>query len=134
MGTTTNGQLCFGIMLEWNFEIPWMNDEYGWDFENWWLELKGFKEKYNYKLKKEFLKQNPYNKNIELVNYCHHEALMYIITLEKLNYLCWGGEPTIIDPLKLNPTQQQKDEIIVFCKKFLNINDRPKWYLSSYWG
>ena len=127
MGTSTDGQLCFGVMLEEGFEFPW-----GWngdgvfdgDLEEWWRSVNGYQcqvespwdeagnrkpgvsdkdpriEAY-FEDRRAWLEKNPVP--VALVNYCSGESEMYILTLddERLNMTAHRGYPVVVNVLDL---------------------------------
>ena len=39
MGTTTNGQICYGILFDEDFEFPWSERD---GIDDWWREVNGY--------------------------------------------------------------------------------------------
>lgn len=40
MSTSTDGQICFGVVFEEDYEFPWDDEN---NFEKWWQTVNGFK-------------------------------------------------------------------------------------------
>lgn len=114
MSTSTNGEICYGILFEEGYEFPWNDGE----MIEWWED------------KPNSSSSLPF----ELVNYCHAEVPMYILALSNTVITAQRGHPVEIDPAKLVVTQQDHDDLVRFCVDHgLNIGEGPKWWLSSYW-
>lgn len=153
MGISIDGQICYGIVFDDEYEeFPW--EEY--DLEDWWLEQCGFKppiEIYTddgeyvngicpdqevideyYRYGREFKKNNPMP--IEMVNACSSDYPVWIMAVSGTIMGASWGYPEAFDPEKLIVTEAQKKDLIDFCNKYgIDITDKePKWYLSSYKG
>lgn len=37
MSVSTDGQICYGILLDEDAELPWKTEGYGYGIENWWI-------------------------------------------------------------------------------------------------
>lgn len=155
MGVSTNAQICYGIMLDEDAELPWdedFDDEYDW----WLIEVLGFKRSFEMftpagdwiggkrwseeKIKqydeemRDFEKSNP-ALPITLVNYCSDDYSMYIIAIPETCNSARRGYPEKINPSSLVVTDEQKCKLIKFCETHgIDFEDEPQWYLSSYWG
>jgi hypothetical protein len=156
MGTSTNGQICFGILFEEDFEFPWTSDEDGeGDIHDWWIyQIHGFKhdielfdeagnhidgkepskedlEKY-YGPKRAFEVAHPLP--IELVNYCSGDSAMYILAVPSSTMTARRGYPEEFQPERLTVTQQEIVVLLDFCRQhYIEMPSEPKWYLSSLW-
>ena len=156
MGVSTNGQICFGIMFEEDFEFPWTNYEDGeGDIESWWIyQVHGFKhdielydergeylnghkpsdeelERY-YGPKREFEKTHPLP--VELVNYCSGDCAMYILAVPSSCLSARRGYPEEFNPTDLMVSAADKEVLIHFCDQHgIEAPSEPKWYLSSLW-
>lgn len=157
MGQSTNGQICFGILFEEDYEFPWMtSDDEDWNgIDDWWIyQVHGFKhdidlydenghhiggkppsaedlEKY-YGPKRAFEKAHPIP--VELVNYCSGDAAMYIMAVPRTVRTARRGYPEIFEPADLVVTEEEKTTLIKFCEQHnIDMPDEPKWYLSSLW-
>lgn len=154
MGTSTNGQICFGILFEEDFEFPWSDAEDG-DIENWWIyQVHGFKhdielydekgeyldgkkpsaedmEKY-YGPKRAFEAAHPLP--VELVNYCSGDCAMYILAVPNSTITARRGYPEEFQPERLTVTEQEIKVLTDFCEQHgIEMPSEPKWYLSSLW-
>lgn len=151
MGISTDGILCFGIMLEEEIELPWGKD----DIEDWWIyEVKGYKNLYEvyddkgeyingvkpaeevidkyFEARRKFKEKNPLP--ISLVLHCSCDYPLYIVSLPHLNFYAERGYPEKIDPEKLNVKTRDVDLIVNFCKEHnLETVGEPNWYLCSLW-
>lgn len=163
MGTSTDGEISFGIMFEEGFEFPWdeeMDDgenahDFGGDIEEWWRLMNGFSladcpydQEGEYKpgfsakdprIAAYFTRQSEWDKEhplpIQLVNYQSAEVPAYIIAVPQSVITARRGYPEElkIDHLKTN--EAAKTVLIDFCRRFnIEFDGEPKWWLSSYWG
>lgn len=154
MGTSTDGQICFGIEFEEGFEFPW--DELG-DIDDWWTrEVQGFRHSFEiyddngeylngarpeqdvidryYEEQRKFKEENP-KLPVELVNYCSGSVPMYILAVPRTSLSCRRGYPIEFDPSALMVTEDEKEALLQFCKDHgLEHDAEPKWLLSSYRG
>lgn len=156
MGTTTNGQICYGIAFEEDHEFPWDKEEYEYGINEWWKAVNGynqpvevydehgeyingigpdekiFREYYDHK--HDWEEKNPLP--IELVNYCSLECPMYILTISASVITARRGYPTVLSGEEFDINAVDVNPIIDFCQEY-NIEydiDKFQWYLSSYWG
>lgn len=153
MGTSTNGQICYGIPFEEEFEFPWGEK----DLKDWWLtNVLDYKPPFQlydehgnhinghepsreqvdeyYRHRREFLAEHPLP--VELVNFCSNDYPMWIIAVPSSILKACRGDPTEFYPNKLNITEAQDARLIAFCNQH-NIETgglQPQWLLSSYWG
>jgi hypothetical protein len=156
MGQSTNGQICFGVVFEGDYEFPWDDELHTGDLEEWWLREAGFKPKHpihdetgnwiggvkptdaQYNLyfseKREFKKAHPLP--VEEVNYCSGECPMYILAVPSSLKSASRGYPKEFDPAALKVTEEEKAALIKFCEKYglEPESPEPTWLLSSYWG
>lgn len=152
MGTSTDGQLCYGIMFEKDTEFPW--DEHPSGFEEWWLEQCGYEDLFEmfdergqwvdpkpseerqkefWDHRKRFREQFP--EPVVLVNYCSDTVAMYILAIPRTEIRAWRGYPETLVPGELTVTPEEREALISFCKRFgIEVPSDPAWYLSSYWG
>lgn len=151
MGVSTDGQICFGALLEEDTELPWQDRD---DIEDWWEEVKGYRpnpqlfdEHGEYlngveppkeqvdawlKHKREWKKENPLP--VELVNVCSAECPIYILAVPGTGVSASRGYPKRIDHLDLHLVPDAT-ALIDFCRKYgISIKEQIGWYLSSYWG
>ena len=147
MGTSTDGQLCFGIMLE-EEVLPWGDvsledmwlDTLGFSAESPYDEFDEYKPGYSaddprideyYEQKSAMLRDNP--PPIEEVNYCSGDCPMMILAVPSSCLTCHRGYPLQIDPAKLVVTDEEVKALLDFCQRF-GLSGEPTWWLSSYWG
>lgn len=152
MGTSTDGQICFGITFEDDFFFPWDAEEYDSDVEEWWKAVNGFvpiqgvwtedgekcegvtSEVFDayYDHRREWEKQNPIP--LVEVNYCSGEYPMYILATPSSVITANSGYVEIISPQDLIVDEKEKQALLDFCTKYGIEHDEPQWSLSSYWG
>jgi len=157
MSVSTDGQLCYGILLSEDAELPWQTEEYDYDIEDWWIvKILGFKhsfelfdEKGNWleprqskKIEDKYFQEQidfkdsheklPY----ELVNVCSGDYPMYMLAITDTCISASRGEPQKIDIYGLRGISQEEDkDLLDFCKKYgIETSGESGWYLSSYWG
>ena len=101
MGTSTNGQICYGVAFEDGYEFPWDAD-YDGDIDAWWIyEVHGFKHSVEifdtagcylngrepspdevsryFKEIRDFSEAHPLP--VKLVNYCSGDCPMYALAV-----------------------------------------------------
>ena len=151
MGTSTNGQLCYGIVFEEGFEFPW-----GDDIEDWWTyTIHGFKHSFelfdsagNYlngrepsrdecsrywQERRDFEALHPLP--VEVVNYCSGECPMYLLAVPGTVRVACRGYPEVIHPSALVVSNEGRDGLIGFLNDHgIDIPSDPGWLLTSYWG
>lgn len=163
MSTSTDGQICYGIVFPEGFEFPWET----YDEEGWWRKVKGYKPPFElytedgeyingvkpeqaqidayYEHQRNWEKANPFP--VEVVNYCSGDCPMYILAAKGSLLSNSRGYPLEFDPNNMKMGDWQA--LIEFCETYLlkkideyngeEWNDekiliKPKWYLTSYWG
>jgi hypothetical protein len=122
MGTSTNGQICYGVIIDGNSDGPWddesLPDDVEGDIKGWWGWNFGEAETY-----------------VELVNYCSNEYPMYIIAIDSSCTNARRGYPKEFNPQDLTISDEDRILLIEFCKELgIKFSGGPAWYLSSYWG
>ena len=158
MGVSTDGIICFGIALEEGTELPWEDEKYDGEIEEWWREITGFKDEWNpwtedgeyrdgidhndprfekyYEDRRDWLKTHPIP--VVPVNCCSHDYLMWILAVPGTVLRCARGYPSEFDPFTtLKATPSQAADLLIFCREYgIELEDGayPKWYLASYWG
>ena len=117
MGISTDGQLCFGIMVpEDSWETAWFTDEYDCDY---WM----------------FMQKEDPDEFFEVVNYCSCDEPLYIIAIADSCSTAHRGYPMEMDSLPEISAADHNRLIDFFQKHFPDAGDIiPKWYLSSYCG
>lgn len=154
MGVSTNGQICFGILLEEGVTLPWADDDGERYIDDWWRDQCGYvptKQLYDedgkhlpgvtkqdvddfYKHRREFDAAHPCP--VVMVNVCSGDCPVYIIAIPDTVKSARRGYPEKIDrdaDFALNPKLVQLLEEFV-DKHEIEYEDGPHWYLSSYWG
>jgi hypothetical protein len=147
MSVSTDGQLCFGIKFEEEFEFPWD----GMELEEWWREVNDCPVENPYDERGEYKQgatdgdgelyfdqihewdvKNPVP--IELVNYCSMGSPMWIVAVPSSCRSCSRGYPMEVYPHSLTITLQEERNLLHFCMRFgIEVPSIPSWYLSSYW-
>jgi hypothetical protein len=154
MGTSTDGQLSFGVAFEVEFEFPWSDDKYEGNIDVWWRDVRGFvnpvespfDDSGNYKpgvnrgspvISKYFAKQREWEKAnplpVELVNYCSDDYPMWIIATKHIH--AHRGTPKAVDVDFLRDTDEAYQTLCEFLEEFsIESDGEIRWWLSSYWG
>lgn len=157
MTVSTDGQICYGIPFEEDFEFPWTEDGDSDEeaLRNWWIyKIHGFKHDFElYDEDGEYLggkvpsaeeKQRyygPWQKfvdehplPIELVNYCSGDYPMYILAVPRTLKKNARGDAVAFSPGDLVVTEEERSTLIDFCQLYeIEMPSEPKWYLSSVW-
>jgi hypothetical protein len=154
MSTSTDGQICYGILFEEDFEFPW--SEFDDDIEDWWRHINNyenpnpspFDEKGYYLpgIKRDSLEITKYfdhsrewdEKNpipIKIVNYCSANEPMIILAVKRTVLTANRGYSTSFNPSSLVVSSEEREELLEFCEKYIGkVPESPRWWLSSYWG
>lgn len=163
MGVSTDGQMCFGILFDEDYQFPWDSDGWDGDYEDWWIKevcqyeppfklynedgeyINGIKPAESkiteyFKHKRDFRKQYPIP--VQLVNGCSANHPLYIIAVPSSIHTCSRGYPRAINTTDFQVNDKDIVTLIDFCEKYCSPrNDydkfpemNPQWYLSSYWG
>ena len=146
MSVSTDGQLCFGIKFEEEFEFPWN----GMELNEWWREVNDCPVESPYDeyggLKQEatdanvdaYFDQllfwdtaNPFP--VELVNYQASSSPAWILAVPSSCRSCSRGYPMELKLYDLPVTLEEERNLLDFCKRFNIETELPSWYLSSYW-
>lgn len=156
MGVSTDGQICYGILLEEDQELPWDSGQWDGNIEEWWLyAIQGYKnpfelytakgnyiglkpseEKINqyYAAQREFKKQCP-ALPVEPINCCSCDFPIYILAIPSSCRSASRGYPEAFKPRDLDVSDDE-DEIhalLAFCEEHGIDGDGPRWWLSSFW-
>ncbi len=149
MAPSTNGQLCFGILLEEETELPWDDDKYDHCVTEWWRDTNGFPE---YKEESfedgewrgedfdEWLKRRrAFDATcpcpVELVNCCSDSYEMWIVAVPRTCKSACRGYPEEFDPAELTVTPEEAATLVAFCETHkIEYQGNPQWLLSSYWS
>ena len=150
---SVNGNICYGVLLDVDSDIPWEDEKYEFDIEVWWRKIKGFEQsreiytddgerrldgiteddvKKHYAEEHEWLKDNPLP--VELVNYCSGDEPMYILAYPDSVLTCYLGHPLKVSSAVID-TDNAESLLIDFCKDHLiRYVGAPELWLSSYYG
>lgn len=145
MGTSTDGQLCYGVAFEEEHEFPWD----GMELEGWWREVNAcpvespYDEHGEYKpgitdtddyfdQRHKWDAANPLP--IELVNCCSADCPIWILAVPASIQSCSRGYPHTFNPADLTITEEEVQKLLDFCERFGIEITELKWLLSSYWG
>ena len=156
MGVSTDGQICYGIAFEEGFEFPWTNEEDDGDYEDWWKGVNSYTNSmFNpfddvgeykegiekddprideyFRHSREWLEQNPFP--VEVVYHCSDECAMYILAVPETLIRCYRGDVVIFNPDSLKVSEEKREALLGFCRKYkIDADDSPKWLLTSWWG
>jgi len=158
MSTTTDAQICYGILFDDGFTFPWDDEKYESDIEDWWEDLHNFKPSIDLyktfgqkppkeavalvvKERSDFYKQFPLP--VTLVNYCYIDTPMFILAIPSSCITANRGYPEKIYPASLSVSENEIESLLHFCNKYCPQIDNPNnvylesdasWFLSSYWG
>lgn len=158
MGISTDGQLCYGVKFEEDYEFPWEDE----DIDDWWLIESGWKwdgeepftpegeyapgfgnndpriEEY-FRSRHLWLRDHPCP--IVEVNYQSGDYPAYILAAPSTVITARRGYPERIDPLVLRQGEDIEGEFNIevealekFLRKYDLFIDEPAWWLSSYYG
>lgn len=138
MGTSTDGEISFGILFAEGYEFPWDSEEFGCDVDEWWLIETGWKwegdQPFNsdgeyspgfsqddpridayFDSKSDWKKEHPLP--FEVINYQSSEAPAYILAIPSSHLTAHRGYPEAFTPsdLRANPTELRA--LVEFCEK-----------------
>lgn len=153
MGVSTDGQICYGVLFDEDYEFPWIVDGDN-DVDTWWRNKHGFTHSFElydsegnylngvnpskeqisayYAEERSFDAANPLP--VEVVNYCSCDFPMYILAVPSSTKSARRGYPEEFDPAKLTVTEQEKADLLKFCEENgLAFVKGPAWFLSSLW-
>ena len=156
MGTTTNGQICYGLVFEEDHEFPWDMEDFDDGIDDWWKKVKGYKPPHEiydehgeykdgvkpeesvfreyYDHRYDWEKKNPLP--IKLVNYCSLDCPMYILAVPNSLITANRGYPTTLSKKEFELSHNEIQGLIDFCHEY-NIEcdiSEITWHLSSFWG
>lgn len=163
MGESTNGQICYGVVFDEDYEFPWDDEKYEGGIEAWWRDVNNFvnpafnpfTEEGDYKpgvanddprISKYFKQDHEWDKAhplpVELVNYCSGDCPMFILAVKESCISNNRGFPVQFDPSSLTVSDEARRALLKFCVDYgLEISTEevtevrePEWLLSSYWG
>jgi len=155
MGTSTDGQICYGVHV--GDTLPWDDgeDEDPYDVEGWWRKFWGFKPSFElFTPEGDWIdgvaapqeQRDAYNEEtrdwdkahplpFELVNACSGDCPEWIIALPGTLKSASRGYPEKISEgtISLVHKDAALERYRVFLAEF-EVEGEPSWYLSSYWG
>lgn len=154
MTVHTDGQICYGVKFEEDYEFPWAAQDG--DIEDWWRVINGYKPPFelfnadgNYidgiepskaRLREYFDARSLWDAEhdklpVAEVNYCSGEYPMYILAVPSTCNSARRGYPEKFDPATLVVSEEAQAALLAFCEKYgLTYEAGPAWWLSSYWG
>ena len=155
MGVSTDGQICCGVLLEEEIELPWDADQWDGDIDAWWRDINGFKHSREVfdadgHYLPGFSRQSDldwyYGEErdwdelhgrvpVELVNACSAEYPIWIVALPGSCHVARRGDPEKFDPTELCVEATVTAVLTDFLDRFgIEYDGAAAWYLSSYWG
>ena len=155
MGISTDGQICYGVLFEDDYEFPWDAEEYGGDIEAWWRAVNGYQPPFelydsdgNYldgieppqmRIDAYFGARHEWDEQhavpVARVNACSGDHPLYIVAVPSTVRKAYRGWPETFNPTDLQVDSTAVDELCEFCDKYgLAYQGEPAWYLSSYYG
>lgn len=153
MTVSTDGQICYGILLGDDMELPW--DDFDDTINDWWIEVvHAYKPSFEvYDDKGEHLPgvgkeqidaywnersafKEAHPLPFQVVNACSGDYPTWILAVDFTCLSANRGYPQSFDPATLVVTDGMRTMLLDFCKTHgIEIgNEQPKWWLSSYWG
>jgi len=154
MGTSTDAQLCFGVALPEDTDIPWRCDKFGFDFEDWWRVTTGYHPPFElfdsrgawldgsappvdvvsayYAAQKAWDAAHP--APVLEVWHCSDRYKMFIVAVPGTLIEARRGYPQPIAALpEVDPAQVRA--FTEFCQRYFpEVQAEPGWLLSSWWG
>jgi hypothetical protein len=131
MGTSTDGQICYGIITDEDNEFPWDGDEFEGDEEEWWAWETGWEPTDECQYSFQWNEKHPMP--FKLVNYCSGDFPMWIVAVPETVINANRGYPKSFDPARLTVSTEGLEAFKEFLAKY-SIEGDAKWWLSSYWG
>jgi hypothetical protein len=136
MGVSTDGQICYGIKFDGEYNFPWDDDQWE-SIDDWWIYgVCGYKNPFEmfdeagswiggarwpegkirtyYDTKYDFEKEHPLP--IELVKHCHNDYPMYILAVSSTCLVASRGYPENFDPFALSVSEEEKKSWLRFVK------------------
>lgn len=154
MTTSTNGQICYGVLLEEDQELPWQTKEWWNDIDRWWLfAIQGYKNPFElftaagnwiepkpteekreryYAARYKFKEQCP-SLPVELVNCCSCDCPIYILAIPSSMRSASRGSPEAFKPRDLDVSDDEMHALLEFCEEHGIDGEGPRWWLSSLW-
>jgi len=130
MGVSTNGNICFGIIFDEDFEFPW-GDEC---FDDWYVTKHLGMQFAEYRDQLKFIRENPIP--FELENYCSDGCEMFILAVPGTVKCAHRGYPEkfvpsslLVDDSSLSKFNDAIKSLEIDCGE-----EKPEWILYSYMG
>lgn len=156
MTTSTNGQICYGVLFDEDHEFPWDSDEWEDDIEEWWLyEVCGYRPPFelydtqgnwlngirplDWQLREYYDSRHAFQDShpmpVALVNYCSGDYPMYIVAIPNSVIIANRGYPEVVGVWNFTTVTEEEAALLMeFCREYLGVTEEPSWWLSSYWG
>lgn len=155
MGISTDAYICYGVIPNDDTGFPWMAEDNHYDIDHWWLyEILGFRhsfelydENFDYiggvkppqekvelyhKEQLDFQKHNP-ALPVKIVRYGFGWEPLKILAVPSSVRIAYKCHPEMLNPPGLSISEQEKNGLIYFCRKFgIEVDDEPGWWLSVY--
>ena len=132
MSMSTEGTICYGVLVNSELILPWHDEGYEEEYE-WWLKELNYKPKQNseneHRDKLEFLEANPLP--FEVINYCCESEPMFIFAAPSTVQKATRGYPKALK-VKPVPTGVLIDPVISFCRQYGIQHEEPSWYLTTW--
>ncbi len=142
MEISTDGQICYGVLLEEGIALPW-DSEYGGKIEVWWLfEALEFKavdeEQWLIKMgTRRLIKMGTRPAcPVNIINASCKSQPVWIIAIPDSMLKAKRGYPHGFYPMELAEKAPLRWNVVLsgFCEEYdIKFRGVPRWYLSSYW-
>ena len=124
MEISSDSQICYGINIGQNNRLPWLNEKWDYQPENWWFygicKYRPLVERLNNSdtyIDPKFKKDNPIP--VDIIRYgASYEYSRYIIAVLGTHQKNCKEDATEIKIRDISKNEKQK--VIDFCKKYLN--------------
>lgn len=109
MGVSTDGLIFYGILFGEELSEHIINKIFDLSFEDFY----------------------PFN----IENYCSGDYPMYVLVIKESVIRASRGYPSLITKKEFRERKDWDEALIKFCKENeLEYQQKPNWYLGSYWG
>jgi hypothetical protein len=159
MSVSTDAILFYGWCIEEGTELPWDDEKYDGDIDEWWRAVNGYVPPFepfdddgggyaegfsedDPRVDEYFEHRRAWDEDhplpFELVCHCSNECTMYGIAVLGTNVTASRGYPKRVRRSHVSLTKRilrELDKTIVACVKHgVELKGPPKWWLCSYWG
>jgi len=156
MSTSTDGQICYGIVFPEGYQFPWDDETFCGDLSEWWLFESGWNfsgpcpwdESGDYApgFSREDPRINVWYESRRLwlaghpcpviaINYQSAECPAWILAIPSTLTIAHRGYPKRIESQTITINSDHHRLFFDFIEKYnLQGEESPDWYLSSYWG